>query len=157
MKLLYEFGIIIGITFLGEALYAVLPFPVPASIYGLLLMLLALCIRWIKPQQVKRVSSFLIEIMPPMFIPAAVGLVVVWGDLKAVLLPVSVITLLTTVIVMAVTGQTAQMVIRRMQGKKDGPGSHSADAGKDGQLSGECVEMLDNRASQIAEEKGCER
>ncbi len=118
MKLLYEFGIIIVITFLGEVLHAVLPFPVPASIYGLLLMLLALCIRLIRPQQVKRASSFLIEIMPPMFIPAAVGLVVVWGDLKAVLLPVSVITLLTTVIVMAVTGRTAQAVIRRMQGKR---------------------------------------
>lgn len=128
LKLLYEFGIIITITFLGEVLHAVLPFPVPASIYGLLLMLLALCIRLIKPQQVKRASSFLIEIMPPMFIPAAVGLVVVWGDLKAVLLPVSVITLLTTVIVMAVTGRTAQAVIRRMQGR---PGnSDAADSGE---------------------------
>lgn len=42
MKLLFEFGIILFITFLGEALYAVLPLPIPASIYGLLLMLLAL-------------------------------------------------------------------------------------------------------------------
>ena len=43
MKLLYQFGVILTITFLGEVLHMVLPFPVPASIYGLVLMLLALC------------------------------------------------------------------------------------------------------------------
>ena len=43
MKLLYEFGVIMAVTFLGEICHAVLPFPIPASIYGLLLMLFALC------------------------------------------------------------------------------------------------------------------
>ena len=113
MKLFYEFGIILFVTFLGEALHAVLPLPIPASIYGLLLMLLALCTRLVKLERVKRASDFLISIMPPMFIPAAVGLVAVWGELSRVLVPVSVITVLTTVLVMAVTGRTAQAVIRR--------------------------------------------
>lgn len=113
MKWLYEFGIILLITFLGEVLHAVLPLPVPASIYGLLLMLFALCTKVFKVEQVKDTGKFLIDIMPPMFLPAAVGLILVWPELRQVLIPVLVITLLTTVIVMAVTGRVAQAVIRR--------------------------------------------
>ena len=117
MKLLFEFGIILFITFLGEALYAVLPLPMTASIYGLLLMLLALCTGVIKLEKVKRASDFLIEIMPPMFIPAAVGLVAVWDSLMPMLFPISVIIAATTILVMAVTGRTVQFVIRRKKGR----------------------------------------
>ena len=73
MKLLYQFGVILTVTFLGEVLYTLLPFPIPASIYGLVLMLLFLCTKVIKLHQVKIAADFLIDIMPPMFIPAAVG------------------------------------------------------------------------------------
>ena len=113
VKLLYQFGVILFITFLGEALHAVIPLPIPASIYGLLLMLLCLCAKVIKLEQVKIAADFLLDIMPPMFIPAAVGLIVVWKELQSVLVPIVVITVLTTVIVMAVTGRTAQGILRR--------------------------------------------
>ena len=118
MKLLYEFGVILFITFLGELLYLLLPLPVPASIYGLLLMLLALYTKTVKLEQVGRAGKFLIEIMPPMFLPAAVNLVSVWPRLQKVLVPVLAITVITTGIVMVVTGRTAQAVIRRK--KKEG-------------------------------------
>ena len=111
MKLLYQFGVIMFVTFLGEVLYKLLPLPIPASIYGLLLMMLGLCTKVIKLSQVKIAADFLIEIMPPMFIPAAVGLLVTWADLKPILIPVVIITFVTTVIVMAVTGRTAQAVM----------------------------------------------
>ena len=78
MKLLYQFGVIMTVTFLGEVLHAVLPLPVPASIYGLLIMLFCLCAKVIKLNQVKLAADFLIDIMPPMFIPSAVGLITVW-------------------------------------------------------------------------------
>ena len=115
MKLLYQFGVILTVTFLGEVLHAVLPLPVPASIYGLLIMLFCLCAKVIKLNQVKLAADFLIDIMPPMFIPAAVGLIVVWGDLKEILIPVVVITCLSTVIVMVCTGKVTQTLIRRKQ------------------------------------------
>ena len=68
-----------------------------------------------KLSQVKIAADFLIDIMPPMFIPAAVGLIVVWGDLKEILIPVVVITCLSTVIVMVCTGKVTQTLIRRKQ------------------------------------------
>ena len=115
MKLLYEFGVILAVTFVGELLYALLPLPIPASIYGLIVMLICLGTKVVKLSQVKIAADFLIDIMPPMFIPAAVGLIVVWGDLKEILIPVVVITCLSTVIVMVCTGKVTQTLIRRKQ------------------------------------------
>ena len=54
----------------------------------------------------------MIEIMPVMFIPAGVGLMESWGELKAVLVPVLVITLVSTIVVMVVSGRVTQAVIR---------------------------------------------
>ena len=115
MKLLYQFGVILAVTFVGELLYALLPLPIPASIYGLIVMLICLGTKVVKLSQVKIAADFLIDIMPPMFIPAAVGLIVVWGDLKEILIPVVVITCLSTVIVMLCTGKVTQTLIRRKQ------------------------------------------
>lgn len=115
MKLLYQFGVILAVTFVGELLYALLPLPIPASIYGLIVMLICLGTKVVKISQVKIAADFLIDIMPPMFIPAAVGLIVVWGDLKEILIPVVVITCLSTVIVMVCTGKVTQTLIRRKQ------------------------------------------
>ena len=115
MKLLYQFGVILAVTFVGELLYALLPLPIPASIYGLIVMLICLGTKVVKLSQVKIAADFLIDIMPPMYIPAAVGLIVVWGDLKEILIPVVVITCLSTVIVMVCTGKVTQTLIRRKQ------------------------------------------
>lgn len=118
MKFLRQFCIILFVSFLGELLHILIPLPIPASVYGLVLMLLALCSGILKLAQVKEAADFLIEIMPVMFIPAAVGLLESWSALQSIWLPVIVITILTTVIVMAVTGQVTQRMIRREHHKK---------------------------------------
>ena len=67
---------------------------------------------------VQRAGSFLTEIMPVMFIPAAVGLIEIITEMKGALLPIAGVIVLTTIIVMAVTGRTAQWIIMREAGKK---------------------------------------
>ncbi|MDO4632229.1 MAG: CidA/LrgA family protein [Eubacteriales bacterium] len=121
MKYLYQFCVIAGVCFLAEVLHALLPFPVPASIYGLVLMLLFLMTGIIKLSKVKEAADFLLDIMPPLFLPPSVALMTIWGDLKSNLLPLVVIAVTTTVIVMAVTGWVSQGVIRMQKkgGKKD--------------------------------------
>lgn len=82
-------------------------------------MLLALCFGVLRLEQVKETADFLIEIMPVMFIPAAVGLLESWSALQPIFVPVVIITILTTVIVMGVTGQVTQFMIRKgKEGKK---------------------------------------
>ena len=112
MKYLRQFCIILFVAFLGEILHCLIPLPVPASVYGLVLMFTALCTGILKTEQVSAAADLLIEIMPVMFIPAAVGLLDAWPILKPVCVPVIAITLITTVIVMAVTGQVTQRMIR---------------------------------------------
>lgn len=115
MKYLRQFAIILFISLLGELFRVLIPLPIPASVYGLVLMLLALTTGILKVHQVKEASTFLIEIMPVMFIPAGVGLLESWPALRPVWIPVVLITILTTVLVMVVTGRVAQ----RMIGKED--------------------------------------
>ena len=112
MKYLKQFGIIIIITFIGEILHSVLPLPVPASIYGLLLMLIALMTHILKVEDVEDTAKFLLEIMPLMFISAAAGLIDTWSVLQDIWLQVLVITLVSTVLVMVVAGRVNQRVIR---------------------------------------------
>ena len=113
MKYLKEFAIILAVTCVGEVLKFLLPLPVPASIYGLVLMLVLLISGVVKLDAVQSTASFLIEIMPVMFIPAGVGLLTAWPSLRSVLLPVLVITVVTTFIVMAVTGKVTDFMIGR--------------------------------------------
>lgn len=112
VKLFRQFLLILLLAFVGEGLKALLPLPVPASVYGLVLMLVCLCTGLIRLDQVDRAADFLIEIMPVMFVPAAVGLTESWDQLRPVLVPVLVIMVLTTVLVMVVTGHVTQFVMK---------------------------------------------
>ncbi|MDE6915333.1 MAG: CidA/LrgA family protein [Lachnospiraceae bacterium] len=123
MKFLRQFIIILAVSFAGELLHSLIPLPIPASVYGLVLMLLALCTGILKLSQVKETAGFLIEIMPVMFIPAAVGLLDSWSALQPIWLPVVLITILTTILVMAVTGQITQCMIRSDRQKKQRKGT----------------------------------
>lgn len=119
MNLLKQFSRILLVSLLGEILKALLPLPIPASVYGLVLMLVFLRTGLLKVGQVRQAALFLIEIMPVMFIPAAVGLTDAWPSLAPVFWPVVITVVFTTVLVMAVTGRATQFVIRRGRGKKD--------------------------------------
>lgn len=118
LRYLKQFTIILTISLLGEVLHYFIPLPVPASIYGLLLMLAALLTGVVKRDSVREAGAFLVEIMPVMFIPAAVGLLEAWGVLRPVWLPVAVITVISTVLVMGVSGLVTQFVIRRDERRK---------------------------------------
>lgn len=118
MKYINQLGIILGITFLGELIHSIIPLPVPASIYGLIIMLLCLYTGAVKLDKVREAGNFLLEIMPLMFIPAAVSLLTSWKELKDIWFPVLMITVITTIIVMAVTGKTAQAIIKKDKGGK---------------------------------------
>lgn len=120
MRYLKQFLIILAISTMGEVLRAVLPLPVPASIYGMVILFACLATGIVKLDAVKETGRFLIEIMPVMFIPAGVGLMSSWGVLKPMLVPVSVVTVVVLVAVMAVSGSVSQMIIRRKgQHRKD--------------------------------------
>lgn len=111
MKYLKQLSIILSTSCAGELLKHFLPLPVPASIYGLVLMLVLLITKAVKIEQVDVIGTVLVEIMPVMFIPAGVGLMTALGTLEHMMIPVLVITIGVTFLVMAVTGKMTDLVI----------------------------------------------
>lgn len=119
MRYVKQFSIIIMISFVGELLKELLPFPVPASIYGLVLMLLALVTGIIRVEQVNDVSTFLLDVMPVMFIPASVGLMESWHVMQSILIPASILCIVGTLIVMVVSGRVTQRIILNREKRKN--------------------------------------
>ena len=111
MKHVQQFSIILLISVIGELLKTFLPLPVPASVYGLIIMLVALLTGILKLDQVKGAADFLVEIMPLMFIPAGVGLLTSWTQLEGILVPVLLITVVTTFVVMIISGKVTDFLL----------------------------------------------
>lgn len=101
---------------------ALIPLTIPASVYGLVILFLLLHFGVVKREQVKETADFLIEIMPVMFLPAAVGLMDSWSILKPILFPVLLVTVVTTVFVMIVSGHITQWIIVMRKTKKEEAG-----------------------------------
>lgn len=118
MKYIRQFLWILLFSFVGEVLKYLIPLPVPASIYGLLLLFAALLSGVIKLEAIQEVSRFLIEIMPLMFIPAAVGLLESWDALSGVFWQIMAATVVSTVLVMGVSGVVTQWLIRKRGGSR---------------------------------------
>lgn len=122
MRYVKQVLIIFGMSFLGEICYALIPLPIPASIYGMVLLFAALAAGIFSVDDVKKFADFLLNIMPLLFIPAGVGLMGEWGDLEPILLPAAVVTVVTTVLVMGVSGRVTQGLLRRRKEKTDEAG-----------------------------------
>mgnify|MGYP002627338729 CR=1 FL=1 len=120
MKYLKQFLIILAISAAGEVIRYFVPLPIPASIYGVLMMLVLLISGIVKLEDVRECAEFLIAIMAVMFIPAAAGLIDSYASLKPVLLPALLIIIISTVLTAAVSGKTAQwLIVKKEGGRKD--------------------------------------
>ena len=112
MKFLKQLSIIITISFIAELMEHLIPLPVAASMYGLILMLVGLITKLIPLEKVEGAADYLIEIMPILFVPATVGIMTSADALKEMLVPLCVISASTTVLIMVVTGRVAQGILR---------------------------------------------
>ncbi len=117
MKYVKQFVIILAFSFAGEILNYFIPLPIPASIYGIVLLFLFLELRIIPEKAVAETGMFLVNIMPILFIPAAVGLMDTWGILRSSWIWYLITIVISTVVVMAVSGCVTQLVRKRR--KKD--------------------------------------
>lgn len=119
MKYIKQSAVILGITWVGEWMSETLPLPVPAGVYGLFLMLILFCIGVLRVEQVEEAGNFLLDIMPVLFVPAAVGLMESYEQIQRVLAPMMVICVVSTIVVMVVTGKVADGIMgRKDKGKR---------------------------------------
>ena len=116
MKYLHQALILAAITFAAEIIKYLLPLPIPVSIYGLILLFLLLKTGVLPLEKIEDVGNLLLELMPLLLVPASVSFVTALDTIQAMLLPVLIMGLVGTLLVMILTGQVAQAVIRRRKG-----------------------------------------
>lgn len=117
MKFVRQFTIIIVVSFIGEVLNRIIPLPVPASIYGLVLMFLCLFFRIFPVDAVRETSGFLNGIMPVLFVPSSVGFINAIPLMKKYGIQFFIIAVVSTFLVMIVTGHVAQFIINHSRHK----------------------------------------
>ena len=113
MKYIFQFARIMGFCLAGELLHAVLPLPMPAGIYGLVLLVAALLTGVVKLEQVKQTGDFLSSLFPLLFIPTVAGVMEVWDLIEGNLIPILIALVPVTWAVMAAAGKVTQTIMDR--------------------------------------------
>ena len=113
MKYVKQVLIILSFTALGEALAYLLPLPIPAAIYGLVLMLIALCTGILKTEQVKETAQFFVSIMSVLFVPVCVRIMEYWGVISRNLAAIVTIMAVSTFLVFSVSALVTQLLLKK--------------------------------------------
>lgn len=117
---LKQSALIFGFSLLGEALNRLIPLPIPAAVYGLVLLFAALCLKLVKVEQISKVSDFLLTILPILFVSPAVNLLESWNILAPQVIPIALLVISSTILVFAVAGLISQLFC----GKEKPDGNH---------------------------------
>lgn len=112
MKYIKQLMLIMLFSFLGEILNFIIPLSIPASIYGMILLLIALCTKIIKLEQVEETGEYLLSIMLIFFVPAAVGIMDTFFEYQSSMLKIIAIVIISTIVVLSITGLVSQLVIK---------------------------------------------
>lgn len=117
MKYIPQFLYILSFSFIGEILQKAIPLPIPAAIYGLVLLLIALGTGLLKVTQVEDAANWLISIMPILYVPICVKILEYWGVISSNAVAIITITVVSTFLVFAVSGLVTQWLVRRRSEK----------------------------------------
>ena len=117
MKYIPQFLYILSFSFMGEVLQKAIPLPIPAAIYGLVLLLIALSTGLLKVKQVEDAAGWLISIMPILYVPICVKILEYWGVISQNAAAIITITVVSTFLVFALSGLVTQWLMKR-RGKK---------------------------------------
>ena len=113
MKYLSQFLRITAFTLAGELLQRLIPLPVPASVYGLILLFAALCTGVVKVEQVKEAGAFLTSILSVLFVSPTVGIVEHWELIAPNLIPICLLLISSTVLTFGISGRITQKLMKK--------------------------------------------
>lgn len=115
MKYLPQLCIISLFSFLGEVCHWLIPAPIPASIYGMVLLFLALALKILPIRLVKDVGGFLTGILPLLFVVPIVDLLDYWDTFRSAFFPIVLIVVVSTAVVFAVSGWVTQLLLQNKE------------------------------------------
>ncbi len=114
-----QLAIIFGCLALGEFLIWLTHIPLPSSIVGMLLLTLLLKLKVIRLEWVRSISDFLVSNIGFFFVPPGVAIMLYFNIIKAQFLPIVVASVVSTVLVLAVTGWVHQCYSKARDKAKD--------------------------------------
>ena len=98
---------------IGNALSILTGGYVSGNIIGMILLFAALCMRWVKAETVRPAAKFLLGAMALFFVPYGVGLMDSYRVILDNLWAIVISGIVSTIVVLLVTGQTFQSLNRR--------------------------------------------
>lgn len=110
--------ILFGCLALGELIVWATGVTLPSSIIGMLLLTLFLKLGWLRLEWVKGMSDFLVANLGFFFVPPGVALMLYFDVIAAELLPITIATVTSTIVVLVVTGQVHQLMRKSSHGEK---------------------------------------
>lgn len=108
MKYLKQALIILAFTLAGELLARAVPIPIPAAIYGFILLFAALCAGVLKPDAIDKTADFMISLLPLLFVAPAVGILEYFQILAPQILSFITVVAASTFLTFAVAGAVTQ-------------------------------------------------
>ena len=116
MKYIKQLLIILVFSLAEQFLEKAIPIPIPAAIYGFVLLFLALCLGLLKPEHIDETANFLIKIMGLFFVAPAVNILAYYEVIAPALVPICIVVISSTIVVFAVAG-TVTRLLQKKEGK----------------------------------------
>ena len=117
MRVLLQLALILGICYAGDLIHDYTGIPVPGNILGMLILLLLLCLKIVKLDQIREVSDFFLKRLSFFFLPPAIGLMLVGDDVKSQWPLLLFLCIVITIVTMATTGWTVQLLSKKNKNK----------------------------------------
>ena len=121
MRILLQLALILGICYVGDFIHDHTGIPVPGNIIGMLILLVLLCLKIVKLEQIKEVSDFFLKRLSFFFLPPAIGLMLVGDDVKSQWPLLLFLCIAITIVTMATTGWTVQLLCKTKKSAKPSP------------------------------------
>jgi len=119
LKYIKQIFIILLFSLWGELLAKVLPLPIPAAIYGFILLTLALFLGVVREEDISQTANFLISGMGILFVAPAVNILSFYGIIAPAVVPIVIIVVVSTFLVFGVSGLVSQAFIQKEDKKND--------------------------------------
>ena len=118
MKYLFQFMIILLFVFMGEVCEYFINLPIAGSIYGLLLLFIALCTRVVKLEWVSDIADWFHSIMALFFIAPAVAVIDIWPQISDIWYYLVLLLVAAYFVTMVITGKTADYFLDKNKRNK---------------------------------------
>ena len=118
MRLLLQLALILAVCFIGDFLHRVCGIPLPGNILAMLILFFLLCTKIVKVEQIAEMSAFFLKRLPFFFLPPAIGILGVYDVLKGNILVLLLLSIIATILTMAITGKVTDILLSRFEMKE---------------------------------------